>query len=118
MTSFSKTKNKEKCIKCSKTFLIAKNRFKCDRWARFLHHRCSKTATQEYFEYKQGVFKFICQLCADYICINVPDMSIMDIKQYYVMVVKRFRFFLKIQMSTVFLSVQEIRKKYLIHVIK
>lgn len=95
MTSFSKTKNKEKCIKCSKTFLTAKNRFKCDRWARFLHHRCSKTATQEYFEYKQGVFKFICQLCADYICIRCARHVYYGYKAVLCNGCEKFQIFLK-----------------------
>ena len=63
MMSSSKTNNKERCMKCTKTFLTAKSRLKCTKCVSFLHQRCSKITRQEQLEHKQGVFEFLCQFC-------------------------------------------------------
>ena len=68
MSSF-KASNKERCIKFTKT-LTAKSRLKCTKCASVLNQRCSRVTRQEHLEYKQGVFKVICQFCTDYIYIR------------------------------------------------
>ena len=70
MMSSSKTNNKERCIRCSKTFLTTKSRLKCTKCVSVLHQRCSRVTRQEHLEYKQCVFKFVCQFCTDYTCIK------------------------------------------------
>ena len=70
MMSCSKTNSKERCIRCTKTFLTTKTGFKCDQCASFLHQRCSRITRQEHLEYKQGVFKSARQFCIDYTCIR------------------------------------------------
>ena len=64
--SSSKTKNKERCIRCSKTFLTAKTRLKCTQCVMFLHKIYSRITKQECLEYKLGVFKFVYIFCTDY----------------------------------------------------
>ena len=70
MMSSSKTNNKERCINCTKNFLTAKRRFKYTKWVSVLHQRCSRVTRQEHLEYKQRVFKIVCQFCTDYTCIR------------------------------------------------
>ena len=70
MMSSSKANNKERCIRCTKTFLTAKNRLKCTKCTSFLHQRCSRVARQEHLENKQGVFRFVCRICTEYTCIR------------------------------------------------
>ena len=47
MMSSSKTNNKERCIRCTKTILTAKSRLKYTKGARALHERCSRVTRQE-----------------------------------------------------------------------
>ena len=68
--SSSKVNSKERCIRCTKTFVTAKTRLKCAKCVSFLYQRCSRVTRQEHLEYKQGTFKFVCQFCTEYMCLR------------------------------------------------